>query len=71
MVATGVSVDRHHRGHDRRVREEIEQADGFPEERRNQFYAARALRRHVTEGEWEDIKTGMPKELASVLPGIG
>jgi uncharacterized protein (DUF2267 family) len=27
-----------------------------------------ALRRHVTEGEWEDVKTGMPKELASILP---
>jgi uncharacterized protein (DUF2267 family) len=27
-----------------------------------------ALRRHVTEGEWEDVKTGMPKEPASILP---
>jgi uncharacterized protein (DUF2267 family) len=28
----------------------------------------RALRGHVTEGEWDDIKTSMPKELATVLP---
>ena len=26
-----------------------------------------SLRHHVTEGEWEDIKASMPKELASVL----
>ncbi len=28
----------------------------------------RALRGHITEGEWDDVKTSMPKELASVLP---
>jgi uncharacterized protein (DUF2267 family) len=28
----------------------------------------RALRRHITEGEWEGVKTSMPKELASILP---
>jgi uncharacterized protein (DUF2267 family) len=27
-----------------------------------------ALRRHVAEGEWEDVKTGLPKEVASILP---
>jgi uncharacterized protein (DUF2267 family) len=27
----------------------------------------RALRPHVTEGEWEDIRSGLPKELASIL----
>ena len=27
-----------------------------------------ALRAHVTEGEWEDIRASMPKELATILP---
>jgi uncharacterized protein (DUF2267 family) len=27
-----------------------------------------ALRSHVTEGEWDDIKSTMPKDLASALP---
>jgi uncharacterized protein (DUF2267 family) len=27
-----------------------------------------ALRLYVTEGEWDDIKSSMPKELAEVLP---
>jgi uncharacterized protein (DUF2267 family) len=27
-----------------------------------------ALREHVTEGEWEDIRSSMPKEFAGVLP---
>jgi uncharacterized protein (DUF2267 family) len=27
-----------------------------------------ALRRYVTDGEWEDIRTNMPKDLATVLP---
>ncbi len=27
-----------------------------------------ALRIYVTEGEWDDIKSSMPKELAEVLP---
>jgi hypothetical protein len=27
-----------------------------------------ALRHHVTEGEWEDIRSSMPRELAGVLP---
>ncbi|MCG5218129.1 DUF2267 domain-containing protein [Streptosporangium sp. KLBMP 9127] len=27
-----------------------------------------ALRRHITDGEWEDVKSSMPKDLASVLP---
>ena len=27
-----------------------------------------ALRGHVTEGEWEDIRASMPKELATILP---
>lgn len=27
-----------------------------------------ALRHHVTDGEWEDIRSGMPRELAGVLP---
>jgi uncharacterized protein (DUF2267 family) len=27
-----------------------------------------ALRLYVTEGEWEDIKSSMPKDLAGVLP---
>jgi uncharacterized protein (DUF2267 family) len=27
-----------------------------------------ALRAHVTEGEWDDIKSSMPQQLASVLP---
>jgi uncharacterized protein (DUF2267 family) len=27
-----------------------------------------ALRAHVTEGEWEDIKSSVPKDLVSVLP---
>lgn len=28
----------------------------------------RALRRHITDGEWDDIKSLMPKDLATVLP---
>ncbi|WP_055490744.1 DUF2267 domain-containing protein [Streptomyces sp. TP-A0356] len=28
----------------------------------------RALSRHVTEGEWEDIKSVLPKDLAELLP---
>ncbi|RRO14686.1 DUF2267 domain-containing protein [Saccharopolyspora rhizosphaerae] len=28
----------------------------------------RALRPHITEGEWTDIKDGLPKEVAEVLP---
>jgi len=28
---------------------------------------AHSLRHHVTEGEWEDIKASVPKELAPVL----
>lgn len=28
----------------------------------------RALRRYVTEGEWEDIRSTLPKELAGILP---
>lgn len=27
-----------------------------------------ALRRHVTDGEWEDIRSAVPRELAGVLP---
>jgi uncharacterized protein (DUF2267 family) len=27
-----------------------------------------ALRRHVTDGEWEDIKATVPRDLAAVLP---
>jgi uncharacterized protein (DUF2267 family) len=27
-----------------------------------------ALREHVTDGEWEDIRSTLPKQLASVLP---
>jgi uncharacterized protein (DUF2267 family) len=27
-----------------------------------------ALRQHVTEGEWEDIESTVPKELTSILP---
>lgn len=27
-----------------------------------------ALRRHITEGEWADIKDSVPKEVAAVLP---
>lgn len=27
-----------------------------------------ALRHHVTDGEWEDIRSGMPRDLAGVLP---
>lgn len=27
-----------------------------------------ALRRHITEGEWDDIKSSMPRALAAVLP---
>ena len=27
-----------------------------------------ALRDHVTDGEWADIRSGMPRELAGVLP---
>ena len=27
-----------------------------------------ALRRHITDGEWDDIKSLMPKDLATVLP---
>jgi uncharacterized protein (DUF2267 family) len=28
----------------------------------------RALRNHVTEGEWDDIKASLPNELAGILP---
>ena len=27
-----------------------------------------ALRRHVTEGEWEDVRASLPKDLVAVLP---
>jgi uncharacterized protein (DUF2267 family) len=27
-----------------------------------------SLRRHITDGEWEDVKSTMPKDLATVLP---
>lgn len=27
-----------------------------------------ALRKHITDGEWEDVKSSMPRDLASVLP---
>jgi uncharacterized protein (DUF2267 family) len=27
-----------------------------------------AVRQHVTDGEWEDIRSSMPRELVSVLP---
>jgi uncharacterized protein (DUF2267 family) len=27
-----------------------------------------SLRRHITDGEWEDVKSTMPKDLAAVLP---
>lgn len=27
-----------------------------------------ALRHHITDGEWEDIRSGVPSELAAVLP---
>ena len=27
-----------------------------------------ALRKHVTEGEWQDVKSQMPKDLARVIP---
>lgn len=29
---------------------------------------AEALRLYITEGEWQDIKAGMPKDLTAVLP---
>jgi uncharacterized protein (DUF2267 family) len=28
-----------------------------------------ALRHYITEGEWEDVRSSMPKDLASILPG--
>jgi uncharacterized protein (DUF2267 family) len=31
-------------------------------------HVLRALQEHVTEGEWEDIKSSMPKKLAAALP---
>jgi uncharacterized protein (DUF2267 family) len=27
-----------------------------------------ALRRHITEGEWEDVRASLPKDLVAVLP---
>ena len=27
-----------------------------------------ALRRHITEGEWQNVRAGLPKDLAAVLP---
>ncbi|GAA2212042.1 DUF2267 domain-containing protein [Nonomuraea monospora] len=27
-----------------------------------------ALRRHISDGEWEDVRSAMPKDLASILP---
>jgi uncharacterized protein (DUF2267 family) len=27
-----------------------------------------SLRRHIPDGEWEDVKSTMPKDLAAVLP---
>ncbi|ROT29639.1 DUF2267 domain-containing protein [Micromonospora sp. HM5-17] len=27
-----------------------------------------ALRRHVTEGEWDDVKSSMPKDLIKIMP---
>ena len=27
-----------------------------------------ALRRHITEGEWEDIRASLPKDIVAVLP---
>lgn len=28
----------------------------------------RSLRHYITDGEWEDVKAGLPREFASVLP---
>lgn len=28
----------------------------------------RALRKHIADGEWEDVKSTMPKDLTSILP---
>ena len=30
--------------------------------------ALRALREYITEGEWEDVKSTVPRQLASILP---
>jgi uncharacterized protein (DUF2267 family) len=27
-----------------------------------------ALRRHVTEGEWEDVRSNVPKDLSTIIP---
>jgi uncharacterized protein (DUF2267 family) len=27
-----------------------------------------ALRRYITQGEWDDIRSSLPKDLASILP---
>jgi uncharacterized protein (DUF2267 family) len=27
-----------------------------------------ALREYITEGEWEDVRSTMPKDLVSILP---
>jgi uncharacterized protein (DUF2267 family) len=27
-----------------------------------------ALRRHITEGEWEDVKSNVPKDLSQIMP---
>lgn len=29
-----------------------------------------ALRSHITEGEWEDIRSGVPRDLVGVLPSL-
>lgn len=27
-----------------------------------------ALRRHITQGEWDDVKSNMPKDLSTIIP---
>jgi hypothetical protein len=44
---------------------EIEEAYGWPRNRRNQSHAA--LRSYVTDREWEDIRSSVPRDAAALL----
>jgi uncharacterized protein (DUF2267 family) len=62
-----VPVKMHHAGFLERVRQE------FPYEVPGGIAAVvqttvRVLRQHITEGEWADVKSLMPKDLATALP---
>ncbi|MFF2189873.1 hypothetical protein [Streptomyces sp. NPDC058155] len=53
-----------------RLLRDIEEANGWPKERRKRWCAPvlESLKRYVSEGEWDHLKSGLPNSLAAVLP---